>query len=265
MAILTFVAPGGLHRVLALLRAAMMRPCDVNALRGLVKGFVVVLLVCLPALACAQEPARLPEGLTSEAPAQLTRGLFAFARETCARSDAIPKLEAACRLAGRGGITLIGDPKWSSEIHYFLYRSPQGTVLITRRLAPRIDEAGCSASIEEIRKVERWPVAKRGPKWPAPFDGRPQRCTSSRFESCEQREVAGVTARCTSQGDDFVASGQCLSIERGASRGMRLLSYFETDDLQGSQFEVREVRQDVPIDSAVFDPEVLARYAIPSR
>jgi hypothetical protein len=45
-----------------------------------------------------------------------------------------------------------------------------------------------------------------------------------------------------------------VSVERGPSRGMLLQSVYESDDLSGSGFDVRELETDASIDASVFDP-----------
>ena len=63
----------------------------------------------------------------------------------------------------------------------------------------------------------------------------------------------GFKARCRTEGNGFQLTRYCVSIARGASRGMLLESVYESDDMSGSGFQVSDLKDNAAIDVSVFD------------
>jgi hypothetical protein len=66
--------------------------------------------------------------------------------------------------------------------------------------------------------------------------------------------MLGIKARCRVDSDGFQGFRDCVSIERGPLRGMTLASVYDSDDMNGFGFEVRELKTQASINVSIFDP-----------
>lgn len=222
-------------------------------MRLAVRGPSIVFVACLGVSASvfAADPAPLPDGFHAQ-PTTAVPGVFASAvshENQFDHAEALKKLDSACIARGRI-VQRIGDEN-HVDTSWWLFRSDTETVVFKRRVTVDLDFEACRVTFGERREVFRG-AAKAG-EWPSPFRGGKLRC-SGLAKKCYSTQVSGVKARCRAEGNVFQATRDCVSIERGPTRGMLLQSVYEADDMSGSGFEVREVRSRASIDASLFDP-----------
>jgi len=164
--------------------------------------------------------------------------------------DSLDAVEKACIARGRT-LDYVGDVRHHENTEYWLYRSGNETVVFVSRVKAHIEVEHCRVTFEEKRDIMR--SATKAGAWPSPFRTRGRMCAGSRWK-CYSTTKFGIKARCRSDGDSFQVYRDCVSIDRGPSRGMLLESVYESDDMNGSGFQISELQSDALIDASVFDP-----------
>ena len=217
-----------------------------------VRGLSLAFFACLgfSAGVMAADPAPLPDGFQA-GPATVSPGVFASAvsyENQFDHMDDLKKLDAACIARGR----LVERVGSEHRVHtaWWLYRTSTESAVFKRRITANIDYEACRVTYGEQREVLR--SAEKAGEWPRPFRGGKLGC-SSVAKNCYSTEVLGVKARCRAEGNGFQAMRDCVSVERGPTRGMLLASVYESDDMSGSGFEVRQLRSGVALDASLFD------------
>jgi hypothetical protein len=219
-------------------------------MRRTVRGSIVFFAsLWISANAMAADPAPLPDGFLAE-PTTTVSGVFARAvayENQIAHEDALRELDRACIARGR----LVESVGTSHHMltTWWLYRTMTETAVFRRKVTVNLDRDACRVTYGEQREVFR-SIDKAG-DWPSPFSEK-LRC-SSFAKNCHSRQLLGVKARCRVEGNVFQLSRDCVSIERGPTRGLLLEAVYQSDDMSGSGFEVRELKSGVPLDASVFD------------
>jgi hypothetical protein len=211
--------------------------------------FITLMAISAPAL--ATDPAPLPTGFEAEA-ASTVPGVFAhgisyedgfdFQRSLRAATD-------ACE-SRRRKLEYVGNWKEGVNTSWWLYRNGNETAVFRRDITATVATEQCRVTFDEKRKVRR--STEKASAWPSPFFGGRLKC-SGFVHKCYSDRKLGIKARCRSEGNGFEVTRDCVSIERGPSRGMLLESVYETDDMQGYGFVVRELKTNVFIDASLFD------------
>jgi hypothetical protein len=221
-----------------------------RALKGQ-SGFATRAIACalaLVLLGAFSGTAPNPDGFTTETIATVP-GLFARAvsyENQFELQDSLAAADKACIARGRI-LEYAGDTQNREGTTYWLYRSGEQTVVFTSRVTAHVEPEHCRVTFEEKREVRR--STGKATIWPSPFSGR-LKCR----KNCYSTTMLGIKARCHADGNGFQTMRDCVAIARGASRGMLLESVYESDDMGGSGFEVRELKDDAAIDASVFDP-----------
>jgi hypothetical protein len=203
----------------------------------------------ITANAMAADPAPLPDGFPGD-PTTTLPGVFASAvyyESQYDHMEALKKLDAACIARGRL-VERVGTQD-DMLTTWWLYRTMTETAVFRRKVTAKLDYDACRVTYGEQREIFR-SVEKAG-EWPSPFAGQ-LRC-SSFAKNCHSLQMLGVRARCRVEGNVFQLSRDCVSIERGPTRGLLLEAVYQSDDMSGSGFEVRELKIGVPLDASVFD------------
>jgi hypothetical protein len=210
-----------------------------------------ITLMAISASAFAADPAPLPTGFEAEA-ASTVPGVFAhgisyengfdFERSLSAATD-------ACE-SRRRKLEYVGNWKEGVNTSWWLYRSGNETAVFRRDIKATVDTEQCRVTFDEKREVRR--STEKAGAWPSLFSGGRLKC-SGLVPKCYPATMFGIKARCRAEGNGFEVTRDCVSIERGPSRGMLLESVYESDDMQGYGFAVRDLKTNVPIDVSLFD------------
>ena len=193
----------------------------------------------------------VPDGFRAGA-ASTVPGLFARAvryENQFELEDSLSAASKACIARGRK-LEHSGDTHQGNQVTWWLYRGNTEAAVFRRDINVSVDADNCRVTVEEKRRVERRTL-KAG-ELPSPFSASGLKC-SGFAKKCYSTEMFGIKARCRAEGNGFQLTRDCVSIERGPSRGMLLQSVDESDDMSGSGFEVRELKTDATIDASVFD------------
>jgi glucose dehydrogenase len=193
----------------------------------------------------------LPDGFKAAA-ASAVPGVYARAvqyENQFELQDALAAASKACIARGRN-LEHSGDFRQGSQIMWWLYRSGTEAAVFRRDIHVKVDADNCRISVEEKREVKR-STLKAG-ELPSPFSARPLKC-SGLAKKCYSTEMFGVKARCRAEGNGFQLTRDCVSVDRGPSRGMLLESVYESDDMTGSGFAVGDLKTDASIDASIFD------------
>jgi hypothetical protein len=205
--------------------------------------------LCASASVMAADVAPLPDGFHAE-PATAVPGVFASAvsyDNQFDHQDGLQQLDRACIARGRV-VERVGKHH-HMQTTWWLYRTQAEIAIFKRKVTATLDFDACRVTYGEQREVFR--SAEQAGKWPSPFSGK-LRC-SSIAKNCHSLRMLGVKARCRSEGTGFQVMRDCVSIERGPTRGLLLAAVFESDDMSGHGFEVRELKSGVPLDGSLFD------------
>jgi hypothetical protein len=206
---------------------------------------------------CASAPppvpsnrAPLPDGFKSEETSSVP-GLYAhgiYSEDDYDRQRSERAAIDACA-AQRRNLEYVGDPEERSGTQYWLYRSGDDTVLFVKEVRVVINIDLCRVTINEKRRVKR-SVEKAG-AWPSPF--RVRRKCSVLSNNCYTATRFGIRERCRAEGNGFHVSRECMSSERGPSRGLLLESGSESDDMSGYGLSVTDLQTNVLLDEALFE------------
>ena len=219
------------------------RESGIGSAEPLGKGGYVVFAV--------NDRAPVPEGFKADKSATV-RGVFAHAFSYGNRFDLQRSIDAAEKTCNARARTLqyFGDMRRRYQTLYWLYRSGNEVAVFVSRMQTHVDADQCRVTFEEKREVLR-STQKKG-EWPSPFMGYPARC-SGVVNGCSTGTSFGVRMRCRDEGNGFQATRDCRSIDRGPSRNLLLESTYESDDMSGYGFVVRELEVDGSLDASLFD------------
>jgi hypothetical protein len=209
---------------------------------------LVALWVAAPTFAADTAP--VPIGFAAAATSTVP-GLYAHAisyPDGGPLQRALKSASDSCEARGQK-LVYAGDAANGINASWWLYRTGNETAIFRLTIQADIDPDRCLATFTEHREVLR-STEKKG-AWPAPFSSGPLKCSAT--QDCYATTMFGIKTRCSAEGDGFQVMRHCISTERGPSQGLVLTSVYESDDMQGFGFEVRELATNVAIDASLFD------------
>ena len=246
----------------------------VNFRQSLLVGSLLVAGTSHEALALDAAP--MPDGIETSPEAGYVVGIYVRAHARDENAPGVRVLADAsrrCQMEHRE-LHVVGDSQLLGTSNYWVYRTDSHATLFSRSYDVRFGAGPCEAEIYETRSVSHslvadgfvydlFPDSRRGRwsasqsavqnvgEWPGPFNSDVDCGTG-----CKAKRIAGVSARCLIQESSFVGRTDCVSGERGITRGMTVYRNFWTDDGQGNSFELEEMRRSARISRSIFDLSV---------